>query len=149
MQKLIYSGHSAKATDFVLLVLRISIGVLMLTHGWPKLLKLLAGPPYEFADVMGMGAGLSLTLAVFAEVLCSIFVMAGFATRLSVIPLIITMLVALIQVHAGDPFAKQEKAILFLIVYFALLILGSGRYSVDRIIAGRKKKRYTRRNFIF
>jgi putative oxidoreductase len=149
MHKLLYPGHSSKATDFVLLVLRISAGALMLTHGWPKLLKLLAGPPYEFADVMGMGQTLTLILAVFAEFLCSVFLIFGFVTRLAVIPLIITMLIAVFQIHADDPFSKQEKGILFLVIYFALLVLGSGRYSIDKLMSGNKKKRYSRRNFIF
>ena len=88
-------------------------------------------------------------LAVFAEVFCSILILIGLGTRLAVIPLIITMLIAVFQIHADDPFSKQEKGILFLVIYFALIVLGSGRYSIDKLMAGNKKKRYTRRNFIF
>jgi putative oxidoreductase len=73
----------------------------------------------------------------------------GFATRLAVIPLIITMLVVVFYVHADDPFSKQEMGLHYLLTYIMLLIMGSGKYSIDNLlyrksnyITSSKKGRY-------
>lgn len=86
-------------------------------------------------DVFGMGTFMSLSLAVFAEVVCSALVLLGLGTRLAVIPLSITMLIAAFHVHIGDPFAKQEMSLHYLLVYVVLFILGSGKYSIDRFLS--------------
>jgi len=80
-----------------------------------------------------MSPALSLGLAVFAEVICSILILIGFKTRLATLPLIITMLVAVLVVHFSDPFAIMEKALLYLLLYIILLFGGSGKYSVDAL----------------
>jgi putative oxidoreductase len=49
---------------------------------------------------------------------------------LAAIPVIITMAVALFLVHGGDPFPRQEKALLYGLGYLALLIGGGGSLSV-------------------
>lgn len=115
----------------VLLFTRIGVGIMMLTHGIPKLEKLFADEPIIFKSVLGMSPALSLGLAVFSEVICSILILIGFKTRLATIPLIITMLVVVFVVHISDPFAKMEKALLYLLLYIVLLFGGSGKHSVD------------------
>jgi putative oxidoreductase len=76
-------------------------------------------------------------LVVFAEFVCSIFIILGLGTRLAVIPLIINMTTAAVFAHAHDPFAVKEKALLFLIIFFLLLFFGPGRYSLDHTLAKR------------
>src|SRR5690606_413029 len=92
---------------FWLLVLRISASGMMLTHGFPKFMKIIEGN-MQFGDPFGIGAGASLVLAAFAEFICSILIILGLATRWAVIPLIITMATAAFLVHGSDPFGKQE-----------------------------------------
>src|SRR5690606_8432778 len=120
--------------DSVLLIARVVIALLMLVHGLPKLGMLFSGDPVAFPGVMGMSPEFSLLLAVFAEVACSFLILIGLGTRLAVIPLIITMLVAVFIAHAGDPFAKQEMGLHYLLVYVMLLITGSGKYSLDKYV---------------
>lgn len=122
--------------DTALLIARVGIAVLMLTHGLSKL-AMLDQSPIQFMDFMGLGAGPTLVLTIGAEVVCSILILMGLATRAAVIPLILTMLVAIFIAHGADPFAIKEKAILFLLVYVVLLLTGSGRYSVDKLISQR------------
>lgn len=112
----------------------------MLTHGLPKFDKLMAGN-IQFADPFGIGAAPSLMLTVFAEVVCSVLLILGLFTRFASIPLIITMLVAIFFAHGSDPFARKELAILYLILFIGFLILGAGRFSIDRLIAGKGKRR--------
>lgn len=119
-----------------ILLARVSISVLMLSHGISKI-ALFNETPVPFMDVMGLGAEMSLVLAIFAEIGCSVFVLLGLGTRVAVIPLIITMFVAVFIFHGSDPFAKQEMGLLYLLVYFMLLVTGSGKYSLDRLITAK------------
>lgn len=102
----------------------------MLTHGYPKLERLIAGD-MKFADPFGLGSGISLVLAVFAEFACSIALIFGFYTRISAFFLAFTMAVAAFIQHIDDPFSRMEKALLYLVVFIALVITGGGKYSVD------------------
>lgn len=111
----------------------------MLTHGFPKLMKVIDGN-MQFGDPLGIGAGPSLVLAAFAEAICSILIILGLATRLAVIPLIITMATAAFIVHANDPFSSQEMPLLYLLIYVTLMVTGPGKYAVDQAI-GKKSGR--------
>jgi len=131
MKKLLITDTKILNNDLALLIGRIAIAFLMLTHGLPKMNMLFSDDTIQFPSVFGMSAGFSLTLAVFAEVFCSILILIGFASRLAAVPLIITMLVAVFSIHATDVFAKKELAVLYLIAYAVFFIAGSGRYSID------------------
>ena len=132
--KRILNARQTANTDLAVLIARLGIAGLMLTHGIPKMLQLFSGEPVQFPGLLGMSPSLSLALAVFAEVFCSVLIAIGFRTRLAVIPLAVTMLVALLFIHAADPFAKQEPALHYLLVYVVLFITGSGKYSVDHLL---------------
>jgi putative oxidoreductase len=116
--------------DLGLLILRLGLGSMMLTHGWPKVQKILAGD-WTFANPIGVGEAPSLLLAALAEFGCSLLVLVGFRVRLAVLPILFTMLVAAIIVHANDPWARKELPLLYASGYATLLLLGGGRYSVD------------------
>jgi putative oxidoreductase len=90
---------------------------------------------------LGLGEKLSFFLTVFAEVGCSVLLLFGLATRLAVIPLIVTMVVAIFIIHAPDAFEKKELAWHYLIVYIFLLFSGAGRYSVDALIGKKPGRR--------
>jgi putative oxidoreductase len=137
MRRIINIGCTSNRIDIGLLLARIGIALLMLTHGIPKMATLLSGDPIQFPPVMGMSSELSLGLAVFAEAFCSILILVGFATRLAAVPLIATMLVAILVIHASDTFAQKEMALHFLLAYFVLFIAGSGKYSVDYLLQRR------------
>jgi putative oxidoreductase len=130
----------SKTNDFLenawLLAFRACGGGFMLTHGIPKLQQLFAGGQIAFPDPFKIGALWSLALAVFAEVLCAVLVVLGIATRLAVIPLIVTMSVAAFYIHAHDKFASKEMALLYLLIYMTILVYGSGNFALGRIIRG-------------
>ena len=129
----------SRSTDVALLILRLTFGGLMIYgHGWGKLTRLMGAEEISFADPFGLGPVASLVLAVFAEVLCAFLLMLGLFTRWVTIPLIITMLAAVFYAHAGDPFKGFEKALLYLITYFSLLIAGGGYYSLDGFLQRKK-----------
>ena len=134
MKKLLSLQQNSNTLDIVLLITRVAIAALMLTHGIPKMIMLFSGEPVKFISIMGMSAKLSLGLAVFAEVFCSVLLLLGLATRFATIPLMITMLVAVFFIQAGAPFAEKELAVHYLLAYTVLLIAGSGKYSVDYLL---------------
>lgn len=117
--------------DIGLAFFRIAVSALMLTHGTPKFQKLIAGD-FEFGDPIGIGAAPSLFLAVIGEFICPILVIIGFKTRLSAIPVAITMAVAGFIVHGADPFGTKEKAFLFLIAFITIALVGPGKFSIDK-----------------
>lgn len=134
MKQIFSTMRNNRSVDLVIVMARIWIGFFMLSHGTPKLMQFFSGEPLKFADPIGIGVPASLALAVFAEFFCSAFLILGLASRAFLIPLIINMSVAGFIAHANDPFGKKEMAFLFLLVYIVLFVLGSGRYSVDRLI---------------
>ena len=99
---------------------------------------LTADGPVAFPSVLGLSPELSLSLAVFAEVICSVLLIVGFGTRLATIPLMTTMLVAVFYIHLNDPFVKQEMGLHYLLAYVVLFITGPGKLSLDYLLANRK-----------
>lgn len=145
MNKILNTTFETSQVHIILFIVRLGVALLMLSHGIPKLHMLLEGGEIQFPGVMGLSSGISLGLAVFAEVLCSILILIGLGTRVASIPLIITMLVAVFMIHANDPFASQELGLLYLLLYIPLLILGSGKYSVDEVLNSAQQSVATKR----
>jgi len=128
----IFSIKQRGNLDWLLLMLRVGTALFMIVgHGWPKLLLFLSGEPIQFISFLGMSPETSLALAVFAEVLCSVLILVGLGTRVAVLPLLVTMLVAVFYFHAGDPIVKQEMGLHYILVYILLFFTGSGKISAD------------------
>lgn len=138
-KNLLDPGKYPDKIHFVLLLLRVTAGIFMITHGITKVERLMADGPAQFADPLGLGVTTSLILVVFSEVFCSVLLIIGLWTRFAVIPLMITMFVVSFIVHGADPFNKQELPMFYLIVYLCILIAGAGKYSVDNLIFRKKR----------
>lgn len=130
--------------DIGLLILRVSAGAMMaFGHGLGKVRMLLSGGGGEFPDPIGLGPLPSLILASGAEFVCALAVLAGVRTRIAAVPVVVTMAVAAFVVHRADPWARQEFALLYLVVFLALAFAGGGRFSVDGLLRrdGRPRRR--------
>lgn len=137
-------GMNGSLASSALLILRLAFGGLMvMLHGWPKLEKLLAGNT-QFADPLGIGSELSLLLAALAEFVAGLLVSLGIATRGALVPLILTMVVAVFVQHSADPLAKKELGLLYLAAYCALFLAGPGRYSVSSLYHDRLRNKVPR-----
>ena len=130
IQNFLFPAYTNFGLSLLLLFSRLIFGTMFLTHGLQKLanFKALSG---SFPSIMGMGSTLSLSLAIFAEVFCTLGFITGFLYRLSMIPMIFTMIVAVFVVHANDPFSAKEMAVLYLVIFILMYILGPGSIAAD------------------
>jgi putative oxidoreductase len=117
--------------DLGLLVLRVGFSVFLLLHGIEKI-EILIESGGKFPNPIGIGSTFSLILVLIAEVLCTVLIIIGFKVRWASIPPIIMMLVAVFIVHQGNSIMERELAVLYLIAFTAIGILGSGKYSVSK-----------------
>jgi putative oxidoreductase len=116
--------------NVALLLLRLATGLLILTHGFPKLMHF-NEMSAVFPDPLHVGSRISLMLTIFAELLCAVFIVIGLFTRLAVLPLIIEMAIILLVIHNHSSVNKQELDWHYLIAGLVILLCGPGRISVD------------------
>lgn len=133
MNQLLSTRYPPWAFNLSMFLLRVGLCLLMMPHGYDKLVHF-SSYRLEFMNFLGIGSTLSLALVVFAEFFCSLFVMIGLFTRLTVIPLIIELSVVVVEAHDGDVFGKGEMGTLFLIGLLPVLCCGPGKVSVDGIM---------------
>jgi putative oxidoreductase len=121
-----------KNIDLGLLVLRIGLSVLMLTHGIPKLLAFVGGDMAVAGNPIKLGGLITSILIILAEFVAPVLIIIGLKTRMAAITVVIAMAVASLIVHAGDPIGTKEKALLFVIGFLAIALMGAGKFSMDR-----------------
>ncbi len=131
-----YSGGNAARLSWLLLSFRVLFGVLLMSHGIGKIMDF-DNLSAVFPDPLGVGREMSLSLAIFGEVVCSVGFILGLLYRLALIPMMFIMATALFVIHAGDTFAVKELAFTFLCVFIIMWIAGPGKYSADYLISRR------------
>ena len=121
------------AYSVMLLAARIVFGAMFMSHGISKWISFNEATE-NFPDPLGMGSTLSFWLVIFAEVACSFGFILGALFRLCVIPMIFTMCIALFVIHASDPLAVKELALMYLTIFVLMFFSGPGRFSIDEIL---------------
>lgn len=117
--------------SFGLLLLRLGGGALLIYgHAWQNLRMLWTGH-IVFPDPFGIGTDMSWAIAMFAQVVCPIFVMLGVLTRATALPPMLAML--LVQALLGPAIPWSERSVLFLhaLPFLVLTFTGAGGYSFD------------------
>ena len=99
------------------LFLRLFVGILMLTHGIAKI-ENFDTLVDTFPDPIG----------------ASILVMVGFLTRLALIPLIFSMIVAAFLTFPTFALATSELPLMYLGIFITLLLAGPGKCSIDYLL---------------
>ncbi len=131
------------------LILRLTLALVFFPHGAQKALGLFGG--YGFQGTMGFLTGamgipyIFALLTIGTEFLAPFALVAGFFTRIAALAIGVEMAVAVLLVHKSNGFfmnwtGKQggegfEYHLLVIGIALALIVVGSGRFSVDRTIA--------------
>jgi putative oxidoreductase len=135
--------------DSATLVLRVLLGLVFLPHGLQKTLGWFGG--YGFSGTMGFFTGtLGIPaafafLAILAEFLGSLGLIAGLFTRVAAFGIGVMITVAAFMLHVQNGFFMNwfgsqkgegfEYHILAAAIAVALVIRGGGKWSADRAIA--------------
>jgi len=82
-------------------------------------------------NFMHLGSTASLSLIIFAELICGILLILGLFTRLACIPIIIGMAVVVFIASHGQIFDAGERGMVYLAATLTILLCGPGRISVD------------------
>ena len=133
MKKFFSINYSTAAFTISMLLLRIVAGGLSMSHGYTKLVHF-SEYQSKFMNFLGIGSTLSLSLVIFSEFFCALFLIIGLFSRLVTIPLVISMSVAVVKAHHMDVFDTGEKATLFLVCFLVLLLCGPGKASIDGML---------------
>lgn len=142
-------------TDAALFVLRLSGFGLALAHGWPKIERFLSGESGPFVEgVAALGFPYPTVFAwaaTIAELVGGLLIALGLLTRVAAGFAAFTTFVAAFLRHrlahqtlaffGVKPIAAEilegwgnpERAALYLLIFLALLLMGGGRFSLDRL----------------
>ncbi len=133
LKNILFGGESglSYAANAGLALLRIFAGIsLAFAHGFGKV------PPGE--GLVTGAANLGFPAPTFfawaagmSEFLGGIFLALGFLTRWAGFFIAVVMLVAILGVHAADPYQRKELAFMYLFVALAFMIKGAGDWSLD------------------
>lgn len=123
--------------DFGLLFLRVFFGLGLAYHGYTKLVQPGFMPMFATGvSALGFPAPMFFAwAATLSEFAGGMALALGLGGCIPSIFIAFTMGIAAFGAHANDPFQKKELALAFLVVAMTLAMTGSGRFSLDRLIA--------------
>ncbi len=131
-------GMNSLNADGGRLILRLTVGGLMLFHGVAKVMH---PASLEFIAAMLVGFSLPgvLAYAVYlGEIVAPLMVIAGVKARTGGLIMVINMLFALLLAHSGDFFSLSEHGgwsielqMFYLLSALAVVFLGSGKFAVQ------------------
>jgi putative oxidoreductase len=122
---------AANSTDIGLLFLRVCASVLLLiVHGLPKI-EHYRREAAVIEDPFHFGKKATMAFAIFAEVICPVLMIAGIATRLSALPVMVVTAIALLRVHPEWTIDQAQFAWMLLILFGTIAIAGPGQYALS------------------
>lgn len=135
--------------DIVALILRLMLGIVFFPHGMQKLFGWFGGYGFEgtmgfFTAKLGIPAVFAF-LAIMAEGLGSLGLIAGLGTRVAALGITVNMVVAVLMLHLQHGFFMNwfgnqqgegyEFHLLAIAIGMVLMIRGGGKWSADRVLA--------------
>jgi putative oxidoreductase len=127
--------NESRHQDLGLLFLRATGALFLLwVHGLPKVLNY-SEQLTLIEDPFHLGAHVTLLLAIFAEVLCPVLIVAGVWVRLACLPILAVLLIAMVVVHPQWTLFEGQFGWLLLIIFTSVLIAGPGRFVLGQRFA--------------
>ncbi len=128
--------NPATRNDIARLLLRVTLGMLILLHGIAKLRHGIGGIETMLA---ARGLPAELAYAVFiGEVLAPLMLVFGFYARMGAVLVAVNMVVAIVLVHMGQLASLNEQGgweielqALYLVSAIALALGGPGRFGIN------------------
>jgi len=119
-------------------IIRAMVGLVFVAHGLQKLLVYhYPGVVASFQKIGIPAPGVSAALAMAAELVGGLMLVAGFYTRLAAIPVAFTMFVAIGQIHFHNGFFAQaggfEYPLTLLVANVAFMVSGGGAFALDNL----------------
>ena len=146
MARILTSGPGTRAalSDLALLAFRVIVGIVFIAHGWQKISEYGFGGQADAFALMGIPApAVAAAFAIIVEFGGGIALLAGVLMPVVGVLLFVDMVGAFIYVHAGtEVFVDAGGWELIAVLGFGALLLavvGAGRFSLDWLIAGRKR----------
>lgn len=130
-------------TNMGRLFLRLFVGIMMMQFGIRQINNFDAAQAM-FPSIFGIDPAAVLILMISIEIGCSLFIMAGFMTRIMAVPPFIAMIVAeyyiLHDLVTQEPYMLSWSQqgyvpIMFLGIYFFIMLVGPGKISVDYFLS--------------
>lgn len=123
--------------DIAKLVLRLTVGLLMLFHGIAKLVNL-QSLDFIKNQLEGIGMHPIFAYGVYVgEIVAPLLLVLGLYSRFGGFLIFVNMLFAIILVHTNDPLSltehggwRLELQALFLMTGLVIMLIGSGRYAI-------------------
>lgn len=121
-----------------LLLGRLGVGLVFLSTGWGKVNNLDKVTQF-FTELHIPAPGFHAVLVGYSELLCGAALVIGLLTRLATIPLIVSMIVAILTAKLADLHGLFDlvgfEEFTYLVVLVMIAILGPGPWAADRILA--------------
>ena len=119
---------------------RLTVGLVFIGTGWGKLHTLPDVTDY-FASLGIPMPGLNARIAASTELFGGILVLIGLGTRIAVLPMSVTMVVAILTAKRADLHGLTDlvgfEEWSYLVFFIWLAVAGAGPLSLDRLIAPR------------
>jgi putative oxidoreductase len=127
-----------KLKGLALLLARLSVGLVFLSTGWGKVHNVEKVTEF-FTSLHIPMPGLNAVVVGYSELLCGAALVIGLLTRLATIPLIVSMIVAILtakrpDIHGFFDLIGFEETT-YLLILLMIAILGPGSLSVDHLLA--------------
>lgn len=120
--------------DYVLLMYRVTVSMAFLfIHGAKKIVNF-QDEVQHIPDPFNMGGTTATIIAIFSNVVCSIFVAMGLFTRAFAIGAFMIPFIGLLIVHANDPWVVKDVPLMYSLAFAVIIALGPGRFSLDSVL---------------
>lgn len=137
---------AGKLHDVQLLLFRV---ILVIGFYSPAMMKVknLEGVAEWFGSMSYPFPMFSAVLAMTTEVLGIILLTLGLGTRIIALPMMFVLVVAIFTTHISNGFAASnngfEIPLYYFLMLFALVVYGSGKFSMDHLLSRRSERTTT------
>jgi putative oxidoreductase len=122
------------------LIGRFAVGLLFVSTGWGKVHDLNKVTQF-FVSLHIPAPALNAVVVAYSELICGTLLVIGLLTRLATIPLIVSMIVAILTAKLSDIHGLFDLVgadeFTYLCVLIMLALIGPGKASLDRLLVQR------------